>query len=88
MAVKLQEYASRFLKYNGSHGISSQTEALTTPDRISDSCNGDMSWEELLTEVWAKLPYKYLVSILILMLVTHLSFSLSLSMTCLFALTC
>lgn len=88
VALKLQAYALRFLKCNGSHGISSQTEALATPDRISDSGNVDMSWQELLTEVWAKLPYKYLVNILILMLVIHLSLSFSLSIPCLLALTC
>ncbi|KAI5404651.1 hypothetical protein KIW84_051706 [Lathyrus oleraceus] len=33
-----------------SHGISSQAEAPTTPDKIFDSGTVDMSWEEHLTE--------------------------------------
>jgi len=56
-----------------SHGMSSQAEAPATPDKISDSGTVDMSWEEHLTEVWAKLPYIYLISLLFCRLLTHFS---------------
>lgn len=59
LALKVHSYALRYLKDSRSHGISSQAEAPTTPDKISDSGTVDMSWEEHLTEVWAKLPYIY-----------------------------
>ncbi|KAI4356403.1 hypothetical protein L6164_000428 [Bauhinia variegata] len=49
-ALKVRAYALRFLKFNSSHGISSQAEAPTTPDRMSDLGTVDMSWEENLTE--------------------------------------
>ncbi|XP_054779848.1 LOW QUALITY PROTEIN: chromatin modification-related protein EAF1 B-like [Prosopis cineraria] len=50
VALKLQAYALRFLKYNSSLGISSQTDSMKTPERMSVSGDMDMSWEELLTE--------------------------------------
>lgn len=78
MCFKLLAYASRFLKYNNSLGISSHPYAVQTPERVSVSSDVDMSWDELHTEVWAKLPSKYLVNVLLLMLVTHLSHSFSL----------
>lgn len=78
MCFKLLAYASRFLKYNNSLGISSHPYAVQTRERVSVSSDVDMSWDELHTEVWAKLPFKYLVNVLLLMLVTHLSHSFSL----------
>ncbi|XP_004514270.1 chromatin modification-related protein EAF1 B-like isoform X2 [Cicer arietinum] len=50
LALKVHSYALRYLKDSRSHGISSQAEAPTTPDKISDSGTVDMSWEEHLTE--------------------------------------
>ncbi|KAL2336842.1 hypothetical protein Fmac_011288 [Flemingia macrophylla] len=47
---KVHEYALRFLKDRRSCGISSQAEAPTTPDKICDSGNVDMSWDDHLTE--------------------------------------
>lgn len=66
VAFKVHSYALRFLKDSRSHGISSQAEAPATPDKISDSATVDMSWEDHLTEVWTKLPYIYMISLLIL----------------------
>ena len=80
--LKVHAYALRFLKDNRSHGISSQAEAPTTPDKISDSGTVDVSWEDHLTEVWTNLPYTYLINLLILDVT--LSLSLSLSHLCLF----
>jgi len=71
-AHTVHSYAVRFLKDIRSRGISSQAEAPTTPDKISDLGIVDMSWDDHLTEVWAKLPYPYLISLLICMLVTFL----------------
>ncbi|KAE9618018.1 putative nucleoplasmin ATPase transcription factor MYB-HB-like family [Lupinus albus] len=48
--LKVHAYALRFLKDNSSRGIPSQVETPTTPDKISDSCTVDMSWEDHLTE--------------------------------------
>ncbi|XP_019450094.1 PREDICTED: chromatin modification-related protein EAF1 B-like isoform X1 [Lupinus angustifolius] len=48
--LKVHAYALRFLKDNRSCGIPSQVETPTTPDKISDSCTVDMSWEDQLTE--------------------------------------
>ncbi|XP_068479733.1 chromatin modification-related protein EAF1 B-like isoform X5 [Phaseolus vulgaris] len=49
-ARKVHAYALRFLKANRSHGISSQAEAPTTPEKIFDSSTVDMSWDEHLNE--------------------------------------
>ncbi|XP_028207298.1 chromatin modification-related protein EAF1 B-like isoform X3 [Glycine soja] len=49
-ALKVHAYALRFLKANRSHGISSQAEAPTTPEKIFDSSTVDMSWDEHLNE--------------------------------------
>ncbi|CAJ1949473.1 unnamed protein product [Sphenostylis stenocarpa] len=49
-ALKVHAYALRFLKANRSHGISSQAEAPTTPEKIFDSSSVDMSWDEHLNE--------------------------------------
>lgn len=51
VALKVQAYALRFLKYSNSRETYSQAEAPTTPDRISDSGTLGMPWEEHLTEV-------------------------------------
>ncbi|CAK8541399.1 unnamed protein product [Lathyrus sativus] len=48
--LKVHSYALRYLIDSRSHGISSQAEAPTTPDKIFDSGTVDMSWEEHLTE--------------------------------------
>ncbi|XP_027907762.1 chromatin modification-related protein EAF1 B-like isoform X3 [Vigna unguiculata] len=48
--LKVHAYALRFLKANRSHGISSQAEAPTTPEKIFDSSTVDMSWDEHLNE--------------------------------------
>lgn len=53
VALKVQDYALRYLKYSSSRETYSQAEAPTTPDRISDSGTLGMPWEEHLTEVWA-----------------------------------
>ncbi|XP_054782883.1 chromatin modification-related protein EAF1 B-like isoform X1 [Prosopis cineraria] len=50
VAKNLQAYALRFLKYSKPYETSSQAEAPTTPDRISDSGTLGMPWEEHLTE--------------------------------------
>ncbi|KAI9108128.1 hypothetical protein K1719_021001 [Acacia pycnantha] len=50
VAKKVQAYALRFLKHSKPHETSSQAEAPTTPDRISDSGTLGMPWEEHLTE--------------------------------------
>jgi hypothetical protein len=55
LGLKVHSYALRYIMDGRSHGISSQAEAPATPDKISDSGTVDMSWEENLTEVWAKL---------------------------------
>jgi len=55
--LKVHAYALRFLKANRSHGISSQAEAPTTPEKIFDSSTVDMSWDEHLNEVWDKLLF-------------------------------
>ncbi|XP_029127564.1 chromatin modification-related protein EAF1 B isoform X2 [Cajanus cajan] len=49
-AFKVHAYALRFLKANRSHGISSQAEAPTTPEKLFDSSTVDMSWDEHLNE--------------------------------------
>ncbi|XP_027336682.1 chromatin modification-related protein EAF1 B-like [Abrus precatorius] len=49
-ALNVHAYALRFLKTNRSHGISSQAEAPTTPEKIFDSSTVDMSWDEHLNE--------------------------------------
>ncbi|KAK7286817.1 hypothetical protein RJT34_22080 [Clitoria ternatea] len=49
-AHKVHAYALRFLKANRSHGISSQAEAPTTPEKVFDSSTVDMSWDEHLNE--------------------------------------
>ncbi|XP_052723989.1 chromatin modification-related protein EAF1 B isoform X4 [Vigna angularis] len=49
-ALKVDAYALRFIKANRSHGISSQAEAPTTPEKIFDSSTVDMSWDEHLNE--------------------------------------
>ncbi|XP_061353506.1 chromatin modification-related protein EAF1 B-like isoform X2 [Gastrolobium bilobum] len=49
-ALKVRMYALRFLKDSRSHGISSQADGPTTPEKISDSGTVDMSWEDHLTE--------------------------------------
>ena len=59
----MHSYALRFLKDSRSQGISSQAEAPTTPDKISDSGIVGMSWDDHLTEVWTELPYPYLISL-------------------------
>lgn len=56
-ARKVHAYALRFLKANRSHGISSQAEAPTTPEKVFDSSTVDMSWDEHLNEVWNNLLY-------------------------------
>jgi len=56
-ARKVHAYALRFLKANRSHGISSQAEAPTTPEKIFDSSTVDLSWDEPLNEVCNKLLY-------------------------------
>lgn len=66
MSLKVHAYALRYLKDSRSLGVSSQAEAPTTPDKISDSGTFDMSWEDHLTEVLTKLPYIYLISFLFL----------------------
>ncbi|KAF1884037.1 hypothetical protein Lal_00012997 [Lupinus albus] len=48
--LRVHAYALRFLKDSRSHGIPSQAETPTTPDKISDSGIIDMSWEDHLTE--------------------------------------
>lgn len=63
VALKVHSYALRFLKDSRSQGISSQAEAPTTPDKISDSGIVGMSWDDHLTEVWTELPYPYLISL-------------------------
>ncbi|KAF7825770.1 chromatin modification-related protein EAF1 B-like isoform X1 [Senna tora] len=50
VALKVQAYALRFLKYSSSHETFSQAEAPSTPDRISDSGTLGMPWDEHLTE--------------------------------------
>lgn len=50
-ALKVDAYALRFIKANRSHGISSEAEAPTTPEKIFDSSTVDMSWDEHLNEV-------------------------------------
>ncbi|XP_028214142.1 chromatin modification-related protein EAF1 B-like isoform X3 [Glycine soja] len=50
VALKVHSYALRFLKDSRSQGISSQAEAPTTPDKISDSGIVGMSWDDHLTE--------------------------------------
>ncbi|KAF3435970.1 hypothetical protein FNV43_RR23062 [Rhamnella rubrinervis] len=50
LAVAVQGYAMRFLKYNRSLGHSLQEEAPATPDKIFDSGILEMSWEDHLTE--------------------------------------
>ncbi|RZC00320.1 Chromatin modification-related protein EAF1 A isoform B [Glycine soja] len=50
VVFKVHSYALRFLKDSRSLGISSQAEAPTTPDKISDSGIVDMSWDDHLTE--------------------------------------
>ncbi|KAK7373646.1 hypothetical protein VNO80_07061 [Phaseolus coccineus] len=49
-AHTVHSYAVRFLKDIKSRGISSQAEAPTTPDKISDLGIVDMSWDDHLTE--------------------------------------
>ncbi|KAL4321711.1 chromatin modification-related protein EAF1 B isoform X1 [Arachis hypogaea] len=49
-ALKVRAYALNFLKDNRSHGRSSQAEAPTTPEKISDCGTVDMSWEDNLSE--------------------------------------
>ncbi|XP_019460850.1 PREDICTED: chromatin modification-related protein EAF1 B-like isoform X1 [Lupinus angustifolius] len=48
--LEVHAYALRFLKDSRSHGIPSQAEIPTTPDKISDSGIVDISWEDHLTE--------------------------------------
>jgi len=69
---KVHSYAVRFLKDSRSLGISSQAEAPATPDKVLDLGIVNMSWDDHLTEVWAKSPYPYLISLLVCMLVTFL----------------
>ncbi|GAV70699.1 HSA domain-containing protein/Myb_DNA-bind_6 domain-containing protein [Cephalotus follicularis] len=50
LALAVQEYAVRFLKYSNSPVPPLQAEAPSTPDRISDSGATEILWDEHLTE--------------------------------------
>lgn len=63
VALAVQGYAVRFLKYNSSCGLPLKAEAPATPDRISDLGIQDVSWEDHLTEVWLTLSIVLLVNL-------------------------
>lgn len=51
LALSMQGYAVRFLKYNNSRVPLLQAHAPATPERMSDLGITEMSWEDHLTEV-------------------------------------